>query len=57
MIFSSLLVGKIVDRAGHAKILSIGTLAMSISVAAYSVLIYLDENWQVITFSIFLRIL
>ena len=45
VIFAALFAGKIVDRAGHAKIMAIGVFVMSTSVAAYSLAIFLDKNW------------
>ena len=55
-IFVSLIAGKIVDRVSHAWIMFIGTLLMSGSIAAFSIAFDLEENWEIIAFSIGLRL-
>ena len=44
-IFVSLIAGMIIDCVSHAKVMFIGTLLMSASIAAFSLAFNLDENW------------
>jgi len=57
MVFVSLLAGSIVDKVGHARLMSFGALLMALSIAAFSSAIYLDSNLAIILLAIILRIL
>ena len=44
-IFASVIAGKIVDRVSHTLIMFIGSLLMAVSIAAFSIVFNLEENW------------
>ena len=55
MILFSLVGGSIVDTCGHSRLMAFGALLMSISVAAFSTIIYFEEKWLIILVCVLLR--
>ena len=52
----ALVAGKIVDICGHAKLMFIGALLMTISIIVFSGAKSLSQDWEVIALGIFLRL-
>lgn len=52
----SFITGNYVDRIGHAKVIGVGTLLMSVSVGACSTVIFMESNALIIGVAVFLRV-
>ena len=55
--FGSPIVGKIIDKTGHRKIMIYGTLLMSIACSSFGLAKYIENNTLLILVGVFLRFL
>ena len=56
MVIVSPIVGWLIDKVGHAKIMATGALLMAASIFSFGFTIDIDDNWLLITIAIVLRV-